>query len=301
MTRETLKADTLLLTTAAIWGFAFVAKRVGMEHLGPFTYSAARFGLGCLSLLPLLIYVQRNRPGNQNRERRRVALTGGIAAGTVLFLGASLQQVGLTHTTAGNAGFITSLYVVIVPLLGLFSARSPRPGTWFGALLAAFGLYFLCLGDGLHITSGDLLVLIGAFFWAGHVLLIGRYAPQTDSLWLAAVQFAVCSLLSLIIALCHEVITLEALWQASLPILYGGLGSVGIAYTLQVIAQRDSHPAHSAVIMSLEGLFAAVGGWLLLNEQLSARGMFGCALMLVGILLSQGAEFLTRKTAKLPA
>jgi len=301
MTKGIFRADALLLLTAAIWGFAFVAKRVGMDHVGPFTYSAARFGIGCLSLLPLL-YLTRKRPLPEHAVRQRSsALKGGVLAGVVLFAAASLQQAGLAYTTAGNAGFITSLYVVIVPILGLFWARTLHAATWFGALLAAGGLYFLCLADSFRISFGDALVLLGAFFWAGHVLLIGRFAPHADSLRLSAVQFSICSLLSLLVALATEVITIEALWLASTAILYGGICSVGIAYTLQVVAQREAHPAHSAIILSLEGVFAAFGGWLILNEQLSTRALLGCILMLAGILLSQGAEFISRKTARQPA
>ncbi|MDH3960404.1 MAG: DMT family transporter, partial [Desulfuromonadales bacterium] len=193
------------------------------------------------------------------------------------------------------------LYVVIVPILGLFWRQRPHVGTWLGAILAAVGLYFLSVTESFAISFGDLLVLIGAFFWAGHVLLIGWLAPQTDSLKLASAQFAVCSILSLLTALVVEVITLEAIWEAGVPILYGGLGSVGIAYTLQVIAQRDSHPAHSAIILSLEGVFAAIGGWLLLNEMLSLRGFFGCALMLAGMIFSEMVVFFSQKGRSLQA
>jgi drug/metabolite transporter (DMT)-like permease len=206
-----------------------------------------------------------------------------------------LQQVGLVYTTAGKAGFITGLYVVIVPLLGLFWHQRPRAGTWLGAILAAVGLYFLCITKEFNIAFGDLLVLIGAFVWAGHVLLIGWLAPRTDALKLASAQFAVCSLLSFLTALAFETMSFASIWQAAVPILYGGLGSVGIAYTLQIIAQRDAHPAHSAIILSLEGLFAAIGGWLLLGEMLSLRGLFGCGLMLAGMIFSQMSGFFGKR------
>ncbi|MFK5927323.1 MAG: DMT family transporter, partial [Desulfuromusa sp.] len=170
-----------------------------------------------------------------------------------------------------------------------------RIGTWLGAILAAVGLYFLSITKEFNISFGDLLVLIGAFFWAGHVLLIGWLAPRTNSLKLAAAQFAVCSLLSLLVALAIETMSIASIWQAAVPILYGGIGSVGIAYTLQVIAQRDAHPAHSAIILSLEGLFAAIGGWLLLGEVLSLRGLFGCAMMLAGMLFSELSGFFGKR------
>jgi len=290
MKQGTVKADFLLVLTAAIWGFAFVAQRVGMDYVGPFTFNAVRFALGSLSLIPLILLLHKGAAKPEGIPQKPV-LTGGILAGSALFAGASLQQAGLVYTSAGKAGFITGLYVVIVPLLGLFWKHRPNPGTCLGAILAALGLYFLSITEKFSISFGDLLVLLGAFFWAGHVLLIGWLAPQTDSLKLASVQFAVCSLLSFTTAFATETITLETLMQALIPILYGGLGSVGIAYTLQVIAQRNAHPAHSAIILSLEGVFAALGGWLLLSEMLSLRGLLGCALMLCGMLLSELSVF----------
>lgn len=299
MKQGTVKADILLLITAMIWGFAFVAQRVGMDYVGPFTFNGVRFALGSLSLLPLILFLQKRQPQSPSGlpdERRISVLKGGLLAGGALFAGASLQQAGMVYTTAANGGFITGLYVVIVPLLGLFWRQRPHAGTWIGALLAAVGLYFLSITDDFTIAFGDLLVLVGAFFWAGHVLLIGWLAPRTDSLKLASVQFAVCSLLSLVIAFAVEHVSLESILQAGIPILYGGLGSVGIAYTLQVIAQREAHPAHSAIILSLEGVFAAFGGWLLLNEILTMRSFFGCMLMLAGMLLSELSGFFRKKS-----
>jgi drug/metabolite transporter (DMT)-like permease len=292
-----VKADLLLLLTAAIWGLAFVAQRVGMDYVGPFTYNAVRFAVGSLSLLPLILLSrkkeQQARP-ELTSGNGRTALVGGGIAGLVLFAGASLQQAGLVHTGAGKAGFITGLYVVMVPLLGLFWKQRPTPGTWLGALLAAVGLYFLSVTEQFTISFGDLLVLLSACFWAGHVLIIGWLSPKTDSLKLAAVQFAVCSLLSLAVAAGLETMSLAAIWRAAMPILYGGLFSVGIAYTLQVVAQKDAHPAHAAILLSLEGVFAAIGGWLLLGELLSPRSLLGCALMLCGMLLSELSRYLFR-------
>ncbi len=262
---RTLKSDALLMLTATIWGFAFVAQRVGMEYVGPFTFNGVRFALGSLSLVPLMLLKRKNPSAIAAllppADRQTVAW-GGALAGLVLFMGASLQQVGLVHTTAGNAGFITGLYVVIVPLLGLFWRQRPDLGTWIGALLAATGLYLLSVTAAFEIAFGDLLVLVGAFFWAAHVLIIGWLSPRIESIQLACIQFAVCSLLSLITAAALETMTLQGLMGAALPILYGGLLSVGVAYTLQVVAQRDARPAHAAIILSLESVFAALGGWL---------------------------------------
>ena len=290
MPSQTLKSDALLLLTATIWGFAFVAQRVGMDYVGPFTFNGIRFALGGLVLIPFILK-QSGRgsseavlPGSKGAGQ---LLSGGCLAGVILFTGASLQQTGLVYTTAGNAGFITGLYVVIVPILGTIFRLQANSGTWIGALLAAVGLYFLSITDQFTIASGDLLVLAGAFFWAAHVLVIGWLSPRSDSLKLALTQFMVCSLLSLLTAIIFEKIALSSILQAAIPILYGGVLSVGVAYTLQVVAQRDSHPAHAAILLSLEAVFAAIGGWIMLGERLTARGLTGCGLMLAGMLISQ--------------
>jgi len=287
LTSKTLKAEALLLLAAVIWGFAFVAQRVGMDHVGPFTYNGVRFVLGALSLLPLLWLGRRSAAPIGPGGWRRI-LGGSLLAGLILFAGASLQQVGIVYTTAGKAGFITGLYVVIVPALGLLWGHRTLWSTWAGAALAVAGLYLLTLTDDLTLAEGDGLVLIGAFFWAGHVLVIGWLSGRhIEPVLLACLQFIVCALLSLVVAVATEPMTLNGLWGGALPILYGGLLSVGVAYTLQVVAQRDAPPAHAAIILSLETVFAALGGWLLLNEILPGRGLLGCALMFAGMLLSQ--------------
>ena len=290
MKSVTVKSDALLLTTAIIWGFAFVAQRVGMDYVGPFTFNGIRFAIGSLSLLPLVVIGREQRTATNKimpPPGLKIILFGGAALGLALFSGASLQQIGLVYTTAGKAGFITGLYVIIVPLLGLFWRQQPKIGTWIGAVLAAVGLYFLSVTEEFTIELGDLLVLIGAFFWAAHVLIIGCLSPRINPVKLAFSQYVACSILSLMTACVIENISMLAIFQAAIPILYGGLLSVGIAYTLQVIAQREAHPAHAAILLSLEAVFAAIGGWLILGEIISARGLFGCGLMLSGMLLSQ--------------
>ena len=298
MKAQNLKSDTLLLLTATIWGFAFVAQRVGMDYVGPFTFNGFRFALGSLTLVPLLLI--NNRQGAITKSplpltKTRMIILGGGLAGFALFMGATLQQVGLVYTTAGKAGFITGLYVVIVPILGLFWKQQSSLGTWFGAILAAAGLYLLTITAQFTIALGDFLELAGAFFWAGHVLIIGWLSPRIDPIKLAFFQYTACSFLSLLTAVITEVITLHGLFLATLPIAYGGLISVGIAYTLQVVAQRYAHPAHAAIILSLEAVFAAFGGWLILGETLSSRGLIGCSLMLAGMLLSQLRTYIFKK------
>ena len=281
---RSMRANALLLITAMIWGFAFVAQRVGMDYVGPFTFNAVRFGIGSLSLVPL---IRATRERRAHRAPWPVLLRSGLMAGVVLFAGASLQQVGLVTTTAGKAGFITGLYVVLVPLMGLLWGQRVSGLTWLGAVLAVVGLYFLSVTERLTVKPGDLWVLLGALGWTVHVHLIDRMTARIDPLPLASVQFAVCSLLSFVVALTSESITVGGLSDALLPILYGGFMSVGIAYTLQVVAQRDAHPTPAAIIMSLESAFAAVGGGLILGEELGVRGTIGAALMLVGMVLAQ--------------
>lgn len=285
MEKKNLQSDLILFLAATIWGFAFVAQRMGMDYVGPFLFNGTRFALGGLSLLPLL-YV-RHKEMRESNDPRGMALAGGCAAGMVLFIAASLQQVGLVYTTAGKAGFITGLYVVIVPALGSFMRQRIRPGSWVGAVLAAVGLYLLCVTEKLSISFGDLLELGGAFFWSIHVLMIGWLSPRVSAIKLSIVQFMVCSLLSLATAFLTEAIVFGGLLKAAIPILYGGVLSVGIAYTLQVVGQRKAPPSHAAIILSLETVFAALGGWLVLGETLTTRGIIGCGLMLSAMILSQ--------------
>ena len=287
MKQSTWESDLLLLITAMIWGFAFVAQRVGMRFVGPFTFNGVRFFLGCLPLLPILLRNRKKAPPEIPFKSKTVIL-GGILAGLILFSGASLQQVGIVYTTAGKAGFITGLYVVIVPFLGLlWRDKTTHPGTWAGAILAAVGMYFLSVTSRFTISKGDFLVLMSAFLWACHVQFVGWLSPRIGATRLAVVQYCVCGTLSLVVAIPLETITLSGLHKALIPILYGGLLSVGIAYTLQLVAQKKAPAAHAAILMSLETVFAALGGWLILGEILSFRALFGCALILCGMLASQ--------------
>jgi drug/metabolite transporter (DMT)-like permease len=280
------RADSLLLVAAVIWGSAFVAQRVGMSYVGPLTFNGVRFALGTLVLLPLT----RRRPGPAMRADPVHPgigwghLWGGALVGLVLFIAATLQQVGLVYTTAGKAGFITGLYVIIVPLMGLLWGQRPGWGGWLGACLATVGLYLLSVTEKLTFAPGDLWVLWGALFWAIHVHLLSWLSPRMDGIKLASSQYAVCAVLSLITAGLVEDVAVKDIRDALIPILYGGILSVGVAYTLQVVAQRDAPPTHAAIILSLEAVFAAVAGWLILDELLSVRGFIGCMLMFSGMV-----------------
>ncbi|HYF82477.1 MAG TPA: DMT family transporter [Clostridia bacterium] len=291
MKNQEMKSNVLLMLTAAIWGFAFVAQRVGMQYVGAFTFNGVRFALGCISLIPLLIYFKNKKSEEAAEEVSANALIPGIIAGSILFLAASLQQIGLAYTTAGKAAFITGLYIVLVPLFGIFLKHSIKVSTWAGVTLAVVGLYFLSVSEDFSIAKGDFLEIIGAFFWASHILVIDYFTKKVDALKLSFVQFATCSVLSMAVALIFEDISISGLSQALIPILYGGLGSVGIAYTLQVVAQKHAKPSHAAIILSMEAVFAAIGGALLLSENLGGRGYLGCALMFGGMILTQVQSF----------
>ncbi len=282
------KSNFLLLTTALIWGFAFVAQRLGMDYMEPFTFNGMRFAVGTLSLLPVVLFLRsRQEKSERSPVFSKTGLWGGLFLGAALFLGASFQQVGLVYTTAGKAGFITGLYVIIVPLLGLFWKQRTNWSIWVGALLAAAGMFLLSVTEDFTISKGDLLVFGSAFFWAAHVQLIARFSKRYDVLLLSLYQFIFCALFSFLLAFNLETIIIQNILAAKMPLFVTGVLSVGVAYTLQTVAQKNAHPAHAAILLSLEAVFAVVGGWLFLNEMLSLRGFIGCLLMLTGMLISQ--------------
>ncbi|MDR9755012.1 DMT family transporter [Pseudomonas sp. SZMC_28357] len=287
MRRSALRADVLMLITAMIWGSGFVAQMAGMDHVGPFLYSGLRFALGSLCLLPLLLWRSRREQMPAEPFLTRGLLLGGGVMGLALALGINLQQVGLLFTSVTNAGFITGLYVIVVPLLGLLIGHKTGLGTWLGALLAVVGMFLLSVGDNFQVSSGDWLQLIGAFVWGGHVVLVGVFAGRHDVIRLAFLQFVTCSVVSLVLALCFETWQWDAILAAGPAVIYGGVIAVGIGYTLQVIAQKDAIASHAAIIFSLEAVFAAIAGAWLLNESLTLRGYIGCGLMLCGMLAAQ--------------
>ena len=285
METKLIRANIYLLFTAVIWGGGFVAQRLGMEELGPFMFNGLRFAVGAAALIPLLIWRgPAARPAESNRKG--TLLIGG-AAGLFLFCGATFQQLGLMTTTAGKAGFVTGLYVIIVPLLGMIWGDRAPLQSWMGAFLAVIGLYFLSVRRDFSLAVGDGYVLLGAFFWAGHVQFIAHFSSRVGPLRLSFLQSVVTSLISFLVGGLVEEATPGMILGSLGPILYGGVISIGIAYTLQVVAQQDAKPTHAAIILSLEAVFAVFWGWLILAEELSRRGTVGAALMLAGMILSQ--------------
>ncbi len=288
MNSQAIKADLLMLIAAVIWGFAFVAQREGMETMGPFLFNGVRFLIGVIALSPVVWYLSKKpQPEHKAEVSTKKLLLAGTIAGLLLFVAISFQQVGLQYTTAGKAGFITGLYIFFVPLIGLFFGQKTGAGTWLGATIALFGLYLLSIKEDFSIAEGDSLQLICAVFFAAHVLYIGYFAKRMDPLKLSLIQYIVTGILSLLIAIAVELITWNMIIETAAPLLYAGVMSTGVAYTLQVVAQQHAHSSHAAIILSLEGAFAVLGGWLLLDEYLSTRGLFGCGLMLTGMFLSQ--------------
>jgi len=288
VTRRT-RANLMLLLGAAIWGFAFAFQSMGTS-VGAFTFNSTRFALGAASLLPLIAWQDR-RAGvatDEGGRRWRAVAVPGLLCGLLLFGGASLQQLALVDTTAGNAAFVTGLYVVLVPLVGVALGHRSTVNLWIGVALAVAGLYLLTMTGGIAtMNPGDLLCVISALFWTAHIIAIGHFARRTDPLRLAVAQFAANSLYGAVAAFVAEPAPFQGLDGILIPILYTGLLSVGGGYTLQVLAQRDALESHAALIMSLEAVFGVLGGALLLGERMSSTGYLGCLLMLTGIVASQ--------------
>ena len=290
MPNKAMQANLMMLLAASIWGFAFVAQRIGMETMGPHWFNSLRFFIGVVALTPVVIWMDRTQAKisiEGPKSSTNSLLMGGAVAGLLLFIGATFQQVGLQYTTAGKAGFITGMYIFFVPLIGLFFRMKTGLGTWLGAAIALWGLYLLSINEDFTLSKGDTLQLICAVAFAGHVLMIGYLASRMDTVKLSLVQFFVAGLLAMILALYFEQLTWGMIKSTAVPLLFAGVMSTGIAYTLQTIAQQHAHPSHAAIILSSEGVFAVIGGFLLLNEVLPAQGLLGCGLILAGMLMSQ--------------
>lgn len=292
--KKKLAANLILLLTAMIWGLGFVAQRAGMEYVGPFTFGATRFALGALTLLPVILYTDRKRQNKVAKLDRngwhKTLYVAGLACGSILFVAANFQQVGLVFTSAGKAAFITSLYIVLVPLFGYFFRHKAGLRVWGGVLLASVGLFLLTVSEQMSMAPGDLIVLIGAFFWALHILVIDHFLPRVDAIKLAFLQFAVASMLCAVLMVVREKPSLAALIMVAVPVLYSGILSVGAGFTLQIVGQRHTSPTVASLLLSMESVFGALAGYLLLKELLTAKELLGCILMFVAIILSQLPE-----------
>ena len=290
-------SNMLLILTALIWGSAFVAQSIGMEYIGPFTFGAVRSILGGLTLLPVIFFRKKKSQANKGKaepdekkeknEQRKTLLAGGICCGICLTIGSMAQQIGLQYTTAGKGGFITALYILIVPLLGLAFGRKAGKKVWCGVILAVVGMYFLCVKDGFSISKGDWIILAGSFAFAGHILVIDYFSPKVDGVKMSCIQFLVCGLLSGVVMLFTEQPQFSGVLLAWKPIAYAGIMSCGVGYTLQIVGQKGMDPTIASLILSLESCISVLAGWLLLGQTLSMREGLGCVAMFAAIILAQ--------------
>ena len=277
----------MLLAASFFWGTTFVAQILGMEGLGPYTYAAARFALGVL-FIGALWFLYRDKRAEQRRAGTfRSGFRAGIPVGLAMFVGVTLQQVALLYTTAGKTAFITTVYIVLVPLAAVLLGQRVRAVQWGGAVLAFAGVYFLSAHGATTINTGDLLVLICSFFWMAQILLIDRYARAVDAIELCFMQMIICTIGSAVLAAIYESFAWGDIWGAAVPILYAGLFSCGVAYTCQILGQAYVEPTQAAILMSTEAIFAAVAGWIILGETMSGVQLLGCALLLGGALMAQ--------------
>ncbi|MGL4484748.1 MAG: DMT family transporter [Anaerovoracaceae bacterium] len=298
-----LRGEAMLFTTALIWGSAFVAQRAGMEFIGPYTFTALRYLIGTLVLIPVVLildsiakkkFIASGAPEMTVSEKtaaKKILITGGLATGVVLFIATILQQVGLVGTSAGKTAFITTLYIVIVPIIGLFMGKKVRPLLWLCVLLGAAGLFLLCIktGEGFSIQTSDLMVLLCAFGYAAHIIVVDIFAPKTDAVKMSLIQFVVVCVLAFILTFAFEfdTLSLNAIKDSWFSIFYAGAFSCGIAFTFQLVAQKDVPPTIASLLLSLESVFAVMFGAWLLGEQLTGREIWGCVIMFTAIILAQ--------------
>lgn len=284
--------NAALLMAAVIWGFAFVAQSVGMEYVGPFTFQAVRSYLGAAALVPVILVMdarKKKRPdyAPPGKQERRKLLTGGIVCGVVLCIACCFQQVGILYTTVGKAGFLTAMYLVLVPILGVFLGRRAPKKIWFCVAVSAVGIYFLSMTESLTLAKGDVLVIVCAFFFAIHILAVDRFAPDVDGVKLSCIQFLVTAVISTVPMLLFEKPEIGQLTGAWLSILYAGVMSCGGAYTLQILGQQYTEPATATLLLSMESVFSLVGGILLLRQVPTWRELLGCALVFAAVLFAQ--------------
>lgn len=309
-------SNLMLGLAAFIWGVAFVAQSVGMEYVGPFTFNAARFLIGGTVLIPCILFPgDRNRKdkpagsgaavlsqtegkssailnngqaaGRQPGEKVRIGIEGGICCGTALFAGSSFQQLGIMYTTVGKAGFITALYIVIVPVLGIFVKKKVGWTVWVSVMLATIGMYLLCMTEGFRVGKGDVYLFLCAIAFSLHILVIDYFSPKADGVFISCVQFFTAGVLAFAVMIFTEQPSLASILKAWLPIAYAGVMSCGVAYTLQVVGQKNTDPTIAALILSLESVFSLLAGWVILGQKLSPKELFGCVLVFGGILLAQ--------------
>ena len=290
-----MKNSLLLLLTSFIWGVAFVAQSVGGEAVGCFTFNGVRSLIGAFVLIPVIYFLDNQKKKELGEEKfleqkgdSKTLLLGGVCCGVMLCIASNFQQFGISFTTVGKAGFITAMYILIVPILGLFMKKKVGVKVWLGVVLATIGLYMLCMtSESFSLSKGDFLVLICAGFFSLHILIIDYFSPKVDGVRMSCIQFFVCGIISVIIAFIFESPSLSAIVSGWLPILYAGVLSCGVAYTLQIVGQKNMDPTVASLILSLESVFSVLAGWLILNQTMTLREFSGCGLMFLAIILAQ--------------
>ena len=296
MKKMTGKNTLMLFLTAFIWGSAFVAQSVGMDYVGPFTFSCVRSFIGGIFLIPCIWFLEQWRAKNDgtegekkavSKEEKKMELLGGICCGLALCVATNLQQIGMQYTTVGKAGFITALYIVLVPIFGIFLKKKVEARIWVSVMISVVGLYLLCITDKLVLGKGDTLVLLCAVVFTIHILVIDYFSPKADGVRIACIQFFITGILSAIPMFLFETPRLSDIFAAAVPVLYAGVLSCGVAYTLQIVAQKDADPTVASLILSLESVFSVLGGWVILGQKLSIREIAGCILMFSAIILAQ--------------
>ena len=290
MKKQAISAAELLLT-AFIWGVAFVAQSVGMDYIGPFTFNCVRSIIGGLVLIPLVMILGKkncaDKTSKEVKEYKKNTIIGGICCGICLCVASNFQQFGIMHTTVGKAGFITALYIIIVPILGIFMKKRVAPIIWVSSIIAVIGFYLLSISGQVSINKGDILVLTCAVLFSVHILVIDYFSPKGEGVTISCIQFFTCGILCGIMMFIFESPQIKDILAAYLPILYAGVMSCGVAYTLQIVGQKNMDPTVASLILSLESVFSALAGWMLLGQGLSTKELIGCSLVFVAVLLAQ--------------
>lgn len=289
--KQQIKSSLILLLTATIWGVAFVAQSVGMEYIGPFTFNAIRCVLGGLVLIPVILVLKKKKETgaeNQEKEDKKTLWAGGIACGVILCIASNLQQIGIMEASVGKSGFFTALYIVMIPVIGIFIGKRPGIKLWFCVALAVVGMYLLCMKDGsFTIERADIMLLLCALAFSFHILVVDYFSPKVDGVKMSCIQFFVCGVLSAVGMLFTETPDISNIQAAWLPLLYAGLLSCGVGYTLQIVGQKGINPVIASLIMSLESVISALAGWVILGQVLSPKEILGCVLMFVAIIITQ--------------
>lgn len=288
MKKLSFKSSALLFLAAFIWGVAFVAQSVGMDYMGPLSFCGARFLMGSAVLLPIVVY-RRNKNRRQKASQTDISTTvkGGVCCGLALCFASLFQQFGIMHTTVGKAGFITTLYIILVPVSGIFLRKRVSVRVWFGAGIAALGMYLLCMSESLSLGRGDGLVFICAILFTIHILVIDYFSPKADGIELSCIQFLTAGILGSVGALLFEQPSVSDFLAGILPLAYAGIMSSGVAYTLQVVGQKNTDPTVASLILSLESVISMLAGWIILGQTLTGRELWGCVLVFGAVILVQ--------------